>query len=183
MKSLTKHIAESLNSIGIYESFNNIGMYESLRLSIDDDPYQYHPKTWDELRQIILDRYNELGPGTAEVPIDFNDIDVSKITTFYDKHTGNGIFEGTDFKYIDVSEWNISKINSLRFAFAYCSCLKELDISNWDISNIKESQYMFYRCHELERLLLPDFTKIKNINMIDMFNRCNPKSIPNWYIV
>ena len=41
-------------------------------------------KTFDELRKIIEDRYNKLGPGTKQNPIDFNDIDVSNLNSFYD---------------------------------------------------------------------------------------------------
>ena len=42
-------------------------------------------KSFDELRKIIEDRYNELGPGTKNDPIDFNDVDVSNIDSFYNK--------------------------------------------------------------------------------------------------
>ena len=36
-------------------------------------------KSVDELRNIIEDRYDKLGPGTEQKPIDFNDIDVSNL--------------------------------------------------------------------------------------------------------
>ena len=49
-------------------------------------------KSFDELRKIINDRYDKLGPGTKQDPIDFNDIDVSNIDSFCDKYKG-GIFE------------------------------------------------------------------------------------------
>ena len=60
-------------------------------------------KSFDDLRKIIEDRYDKLGPGTEQNPIDFNDIDVSNLDSFcgqYDK----GLFEGTKFKYIDISD-------------------------------------------------------------------------------
>ena len=41
------------------------------------------PKSFDELRKIIEDRYDKLGPGTKQNPIDFNDIDVSNIDSFF----------------------------------------------------------------------------------------------------
>ena len=40
------------------------------------------PKSFDELRKIIEDRYNKLGAGTKQNPIDFNDIDVSNLDSF-----------------------------------------------------------------------------------------------------
>ena len=44
-------------------------------------------KTFDELRNIIEDRYEKLGPGTKRKPIDFNDIDVSNIDSFCSNNT------------------------------------------------------------------------------------------------
>ena len=58
-------------------------------------------KSFDELRKIIEDRYEKLGPGTKQNPIDFNDIDVSNLDSFYDNNKG-GIFQETNFKYIDI---------------------------------------------------------------------------------
>ena len=42
-------------------------------------------KSFDELRKIIEDRYDKLGPGTKQKPIDFNDIDVSNLNSFRKK--------------------------------------------------------------------------------------------------
>ena len=53
------------------------------------------PKSFDELRKIIKDRYDKLGPGTKRNPIDFNDIDVSNLDSFC---KGFGLFEGPKFK-------------------------------------------------------------------------------------
>lgn len=54
---------------------------EKLIVNKNYNTYQYYPTTWKELRHIIEERYKELGPGTKNEPIDFNDIDVSRITT------------------------------------------------------------------------------------------------------
>ena len=77
-------------------------------------------KSFDELRKIIEDRYYKLGPGTKQNPIDFNDIDVSNIDSFCnDKDTG--IFDGMDFKYIDISDWDVSNVKFLYDIFLYCN--------------------------------------------------------------
>ena len=57
------------------------------------------PKSFDELRNIIEDRYDKLGAGTKKNPIDFNDIDVSNIDSFCNDK-GKGIFQKINFKYI-----------------------------------------------------------------------------------
>ena len=82
-------------------------------------------KSFYELRKIIEDRYKNLGPGTEQKPIDFNDIDVSNLDSFCSHNFG--IFEETKFKHIDISDW--------------------------DVSNITDMKYMFYDCEELESVV------------------------------
>ena len=77
MKSLNKYIHERLV---INKNYSN--------------PYNA-PKSWNELREIIEQRYKELGPGTEQEPINFNDVDVRNIDSFFNVHGSIGIFEGT----------------------------------------------------------------------------------------
>ena len=103
-------------------------------------------KSFDELRKIIEDRYNKLGPGTKQDPINFNDIDVSNLQYFYNNED-KGIFEYTKFKYIDISEWDVSNIKSMRGMFFMCKELKSVgDISEWDVSNVTSMTSMFDGC-------------------------------------
>ena len=103
-------------------------------------------KSFDELRKIIEDRYKKLGPGTEQNPIDFNDIDVSNLQYFYNNED-KGIFEYTKFKYIDISEWDVSNIKSMRGMFFMCKELKSVgDISGWDVSNVTSMTSMFDGC-------------------------------------
>ncbi len=103
-------------------------------------------KTFDELRKIIEDRYDKLGAGTKQNPIDFNDIDVSNLQYFYNNED-KGIFEYTKFKYIDISEWDVSNIKSMRGMFFMCKELKSVgDISEWDVSNVTSMTSMFDGC-------------------------------------
>ena len=103
-------------------------------------------KSFDELRKIIKDRYEKLGPGTKQNPIDFNDIDVSNLQYFYNNED-KGIFEYTKFKYIDISGWDVSNIKSMRGMFFMCKELKSVgDISEWDVSNVTSMTSMFDGC-------------------------------------
>ena len=76
-------------------------------------------KSFDELRKIIEDRYKKLGPGTKQDPIDFNDIDVSNLDSLCKKYkyTGIGIFAETKFKYIDISDWDVSNVTNMSCMF------------------------------------------------------------------
>ena len=128
-------------------------------------------KTFDELRKIIEDRYDKLGPGTKQNPIDFNDIDVSNLQYFYNNED-KGIFEYTKFKYIDISEWDVSNIKSMRGMFFMCKELKSVgDISEWDVSNVTSMTSMFDGCI----LFNQDLSKwnVLNVtNKTDMFYDC-----------
>ena len=124
---------------------------EKLIINKDYKDYRYHDnmivvKSFDELRKIIIDRYDKLGAGTKQDPIDFNDIDVSNIISFCD-NDDNGIFEKTKFKYIDISDWDVSNVTNMFCMFFMCKELKSVgDISYWDVSNVTNMSYMFDDC-------------------------------------
>ena len=164
MKSLTNYINEKLI---VNKNYNQ---------------YTYAPKSFYELRKIIEDRYEKLGPGTEQDPVDFNDIDVSNIDSFYidDK----GLFEGTKFKYIDISEWDVLNIKSMNSMFFDCKELKSVgDLSSWDVSNVTDMSFMFCDCNCLN----PDVSSwdVSNVtDMSSMFYRCKKfnQDISSWNI-
>ena len=98
-------------------------------------------KSFDELRKIIEDKYDKLGPGTKQNPIDFNDIDTSNITSF------DRLFNHLNFEYIDISLWDTSQVDSMKNMFYSCEKLVSIgDISEWDVSNVKTFRGMFFDC-------------------------------------
>ena len=118
---------------------------EKLIINKDYSDAGLSPKSFDELRKIIEDRYDKLGTGTKQNPIDFNDIDVSNLNSFC--NIGKGIFDNTKFKYIDISGWDVSNIESMRNMFYGCEKLKSVgDISKWDVSNVTNMSQMFFGC-------------------------------------
>ena len=140
-------------------------------------------KSFDELRKIIEDRYDKLGAGTKQNPIDFNDIDISNLDSFINDK-GKGIFENTKFKYIDISEWNVSNVTNMSRMFYVCNTLKSVGyLSDWDVSNVTNMSSMFLACEELESI--GDISKwdVSNVtNMSYMFWYCKSfnKDISNW---
>ena len=136
----------------------NLNQYIKEKLIINKDykDYHYHDnmivvKSFDELRKIIEDRYDKLGAGTKQDPIDFNDIDVSNIDSFCD-NDDNGLFEKTKFKYIDISDWDTSSVTNMLSMFYKCNELKSVgDISYWDVSNVTNMAYMFTGCTNLNQ--------------------------------
>lgn len=144
------------------------------------------PKNFKALRQIVEQRYNELGPGTEQYPIDFNDIDVSGIKSLGFGYR-RGIFKRTHFEYIDISKWNITKIYESTFYdckelknvnlpptitcidnSAFCNCKKLISI--YINKNITYIDYnAFERCESLKTVYVDDiyaFNKIKYGNSV-----------------
>ena len=128
-------------------------------------------KTFDELRKIIEDRYDKLGPGTEQKPIDFNDIDVSNLDSFCNEKN-NGIFERTYFKYIDISDWDVSNIKSMQCMFLMSNQLKSVgDLSNWDVSNVMSMRSMFDGCESFNQNI--SSWNVSNVTNMDfMFHNC-----------
>ena len=166
------------------------------------------PKSFDELRNIIADRYDKLGAGTKQKPIDFNDIDVSNISSFCNDKS-EGIFEKTRFKYIDISYWDVFNAVSTRNMFYECDelestgdiskwdvsnvtdmadmfwCCKSFnqDISGWDVSNVTDMSYMFCNCVSFNRDISKwDVSKVSNMSF--MFSGCKKfnQDISKWNV-
>ena len=153
-----------------------LNQYIKEKLIINKD---YHDnkiviKTFDELRKIIDDRYDKLGPGTKDNPIDFNDVDVSNIRSFCNDNGNKGIFEKTKFKYIDISDWDVSNITDMKYMFYDCEELESVgDLSNWNVSNVTDMNSMFCNCKELEYVGdISEWDMSKVINMPFMFWYC-----------
>ena len=160
---------------------SNQHILEYLIINKDYRDASISPKSFYELRKIIVDRYFKLGPGTKKDPIDFNDIDVSNLDSFCDKYD-KGIFEETKFKYIDISYWDVSNVKSMRHMFYECDKLESIgDISKWDVSKVTDMNRMFCHC----KYLNPDISNwdVSNVtNMSFMFCNCVSfnHDISNW---
>ena len=148
-------------------------------------------KSFDELRKIIVDRYIKLGPGTKQKPIDFNDIDVSNLDSFcnneYPGIFEKGIFEGTKFKYIDISYWDVSNATDMEVMFYECDELESIgDLSNWNVSKVTNMRSMFYGCKALKTVGDISGWDVSNVtNMSRMFYWCKSfnQDISDWDVL
>ena len=165
--------------------------YIQEKLVINKDyksPYTCAPTSFDELIKIIEDRYNKLGPGTKNDPIDFNDVDVSNIDSFYNDNTDKGIFDSTKFKYIDISYWNVSNVITTKSMFYRCEQLKSIgNLSKWDVSNVKDMNIMFCGCKQLKSIGYLSNWNVSDVeNMNHMFSECEQLTsvgnISNWTV-
>ena len=169
----------------------SLNLYISERLVVNKDYkdlYTCEPKTFEELRKIIEDRYKKFGPGTKQKPIDFNDVDVSNIDSFYNKNDDKGIFHTTKFEYIDISNWNVSNVEDMSVMISNCEQLKSVgDISKWNVSKVEDMQGMFSNCKQLKSVGDLSNWVVSNVKyMSHMFYYCKQlKSVgdlSNWNI-
>ena len=156
---------------------------EKLIINKNYNQYTYAPKSFKELKNIIIDRLYNVGPGTEHKPIDFNDVDVSNIDSFYNANINEGIFDATKFEYIDITDWNVSKVKDMYEMFNECYNLKSVgDLSNWDVSNVEDMSLMFNSCYNLKSVgNLSKWNVSECKNMYNMFKKSGIKNIPDWY--
>ena len=92
--------------------------------------YNYHPKTKDELEDIINKRIKSEGN-----ECNLNDIDTSNITDM------SWLFNDIEFNG-DISKWDVSNVKNMDNMFSYSKF--NGDISNWDVSNVRYMHGMFW---------------------------------------
>ena len=114
MRTLSNYIDEAIK---IGSSVANISVYTC------------HPKSREDLENILCERVSKEGPNC-----DLNDIDVSKINDM------SWLFYSTDFNG-DISRWDVSNVKNMEYMF-YCAKFNG-DISGWDVSNVKDMSSMF----------------------------------------
>ena len=106
--------------------------------------YNYHPKTKDELKDIIKQKIESEGN-----ECNLNDIDTSNITDM------SNLFAYSEFNG-DISKWDVSHVKNMKGMFMRSNF--NSDISNWDVSNVTNSVNIFYACH-IEEKYKPKFKK------------------------
>ena len=110
-----------------------INKYIVERLHINKDTgnhhYNYHPKTKDELKELVDKLIKERGNEA-----DLNDIDTSEITNMF------ALFYNSDFNG-NISNWDVSNVKDMMYMF--CDSKFNGDISNWNVSNVVDMSYMF----------------------------------------
>ena len=157
---------------------------EKLIINKDYNDSSISPKSFDELRKIIINRYDKLGPGTKQNPIDFNDIDVSNIDSFYSSNRDMGIFQKINFKYIDISDWDVSSVTNMLSMFYRCNTLKSVgDISYWNVSNVTNMAYMFTGCVNFNQNISSwDVSKVKDMCAMFKFCKSFNQDLSKWNV-
>ena len=164
MQQINKYICDHFEN-------DKFSIVERLHINkdIDNNPYNYHPTTRDELQELanklIYKRGNKAN---------LNDIDTAKITDM------SYIFSYSSFNG-DISEWDVSKVKNMRAMFCDSKFTgKNGDISNWDVSNVEFMSFMFKHSKFNGDISKWDVSNVKDMG--EMFNESPlEKNPPKWY--
>ena len=96
---------------------------------------------------------------------DISNWDTRNVTTI------DSMFSQSKFVNLNLSNWNISKLNIASYTFSSMSNLKTLDISNWDTSNVTNMQ--FFVAYDNNLTTINGVFDFKSCTRYDgMFQRC-----------
>ena len=152
-----------------------INKYIVERLHINKDTgnhhYNYHPKTKNELKELIDKLIKERGNDC-----DLNDIDTSEITDI------SALLCESSFNG-DISNWNVSNVKYMNYVFCGSEFTGENgDISNWDVSNVEEMIHTFDDSKFNGNISNWDVSNVKNMNGMFMYSKFTGKNgdISKW---
>ena len=75
---------------------------------------------------------------------------------------------------LNIENWDVSSVTSMRNLFVNCSQIKSLDLSTWNTSNVENMEGMFKGCNNLIEIKGIDiFDTSKVSTMMNMFVNCS----------
>ena len=131
------------------------------------DYYNYHPKTKDELIELVDKLIKERGENA-----NLNDIDTSEITDM------SFLFHLKRFNG-DISEWDVSNVKDMNSMF-YGSRFNR-DISKWDVSNVKDMCDMFMSAKFNGDISGWNVNNAKDMRNDMFYNSLLEMNPPKWY--
>ena len=155
---------------------------------ISKHQYEYFPKNRRELVEAIRDEVKkyELTESNNRNSINLNIIDTSQITDMEDLFMNIRLNKLKTVK-IDISEWNVSNVKTMRNMFCYRNFLTSIgDISRWGVSSVEDMHQMFCYCEELKNIDVSNWN-VSNVKTMEaMFAGCwkltSIGDISNWDI-
>ena len=91
----------------------------------------------------------------------------------------SGIVGAFDFRSIDFSNIDTSKVQNMSSMFGHCEALETIDLSNFDTSNVTNMDYMFGDCEKLKYISASSKFVTTSVTSSEyMFADCT--SLPNY---
>ena len=103
-----------------------------------------------------------------------NSNDIVKLIWYEEPFTMNSIFKNCiNISEIDLSHFDASQIDDMKYMFYGCSSLTSLDLSDFETGQVIEMNFMFYGCSALTSLDLSDFDTGQVCDMNSIFYGCS----------
>ena len=173
MKKQIRLLLENIfNDIYDIDQENN----SSVEIADEHLTYKFFPTNFHELRSLLKKLLNERGPNA-----NLNDIDISQVTTFYDKASDKGLFENLDPHNIDISNWDVSNVTNMVGTFWLCRNFN-CNLNNWNVKKVRYMCNMFNYCEKFDSSL-SNWKTSNVINMFNMFHCCKSfkgNGLENW---
>jgi len=74
---------------------------------------------------------------------------------------------------LNVTDWNVSSVNSMILTFAQCSNLITLNVSNWNVSSVTNFTQIFFSCTVINNLDVSSWNVSSATTLNQMFYLCN----------
>ena len=114
------------------------------KLKISKTEVIYHPKSKEELIDLIIKEIDVNGPNCSLNHIDVSHVDdmsylfLGGSEEYWKDHPVLSAFDG------DISDWNTSNVENMDHMFYRCQYSgKNGDVSAWDVSNVKNMSHIF----------------------------------------
>ena len=88
-------------------------------------------------------------------------------------------FNCTSLKYLNILNFDTSKVINMDYIFAFCISLTSLNISSFNTKKTKSMKGLFYGCSSLTSIDLSNFDTSAITTMEDMFKGCSKLKIIN----
>ena len=82
----------------------------------------------------------------------------------------------TSLASLDVSGWNVSRVENMESMFLICPSLASLDVSTWDVSSVRDMSGMFDGCVSLSSLDMANWDMSSVEFLREMFSYCDELS-------
>ena len=98
--------------------------------------------------------------------INLTGLDTSNVTDM------RSMFQDSGLKNIDLSKWNVGKVETMEYMFWQCSSLENINVSNWNTSKVTNMRSMFSKCTALTSIDVRHFNTSNVTDMGGMFSNC-----------
>ena len=119
-------------------------------------------------------KINGITKDTIKYKYDFDQED-NEVELIWDENLNSCecmFWKCSDITEINLTNFDTSKITSMKRFFFYCSSLISLDLSKFDTSQVTDMECMFCECVLLTSLDLSNFNTSKVTTTLQMFDNC-----------